>query len=292
MFKWIGAFMITVFYSFKPNGFAERMAPIFLTIIILSSLGMLDGCGTLPNGRGWGQDATWNPGWSRIRTAAVNAALSPETWGTVAAALVLQIDDMDKRISDWASENTPLFGSQNDADKWSDYLRDISGAAYLLTALATPSGVDASKWSASKLKGLTVGATAWGFTAGTTELLKGYANRTRPDKSDDRSFPSGHVSSAGSFTTLGRRNISHLSLSPSYEKLSRIALYGVAAGTAWSRVEAKQHYPSDALAGYAMGYFISTLINDAFLGLDAKGGAFLTLGPSRDGMMANIYFAF
>jgi membrane-associated phospholipid phosphatase len=280
--------MMRVSNSSKSNGSAERLAPIFLFILFMSALGILNGCGTLSNGRGWGQDATWNPGWARIKSATIDAALSPETWGTVAAALVLQIDDMDERISDWASDNTPIFGSQNNADKWSDYLRDTSGAAYLLTTLVTPSGEDPLGWSTSKVKGLTVGAIAWGFTAGTTELLKDQTERTRPDKSDNRSFPSGHVSSAGSFTTLGRRNISCLSLSPAYEKFSNLALYGISAGTAWARVEAKKHYPSDALVGYAIGHFSSALINDAFLGLDTKKGPFFAIEPSRHGMLVNL----
>lgn len=277
---------------FKSNSSAGRPVPIFLFILNLSALGMLNGCGTLSNGRNWGQDATWNPGWARIKHATVNAAISPETWGPVAAALVLQVDDMDGRISDWASDNTPIFGSQNNAEKWSDYLRNTSGAAYLLTTLVTPSGKDPVEWSTAKLKGLAVGATAWGINAGTTDLLKNQTDRTRPDKLDSRSFPSGNASSAGSFTTLSRRNISCLSLSPAYEKLSNLALYGISAGTAWARVEVKKHYPSDALVGYAIGHFFSALINDAFLGLDTKKGPFLAIEPSRHGMIVNVTWTY
>jgi membrane-associated phospholipid phosphatase len=273
--------------SFRSNSSAGP-APIFLFIIFLSALGILNGCSTLSNGRKWGQDATWNPGWGRIKNSTVNAVLSPETWGPVAAALVLQIDDMDERISDWVSDKTPVFGSQNNAEKWSDYLRNTSGATYVLTTLITPSGEDPIEWSTAKLKGLAVGATAWGITAGTTELLKDQTERTRPDKLDSRSFPSGHVSSASSFTTLSRRNISCLSLSPAYEKFSNLGLYTISAGTAWARVEAKKHYPSDALVGYAIGHFFSALINDAFLGLDTKKGPFFTIEPSRHGMSVNL----
>jgi hypothetical protein len=278
---------------YNSGDFTARVAtmPLFI-ILTLTSVVMLIGCGTLSNGRGWGQDAILNPGWTRIEEAAINAAISPETWVTVTAALVLQIDDMDKRISDWASENTPIFGAQNDADRWSDYLRNASGAAYLLTALAAPGGEDPFDWSANKLKGIAVGATAWGISSGMTEVLKNQSERNRPDQSNNRSFPSGHTSSAGSFTTLGQRNIPYLSLSPTYKSLSNIALYGIAAGTAWARVEAKQHYPSDALVGYAIGHFFSALINDAFLESDSKAGPSFAFMPSRKGMIVNMRWAY
>jgi hypothetical protein len=265
---------------------------MFLFIMLTLTSWTLIGCGTLSNGRGWGQDATLNPGWTRIGRAAINAASSPETWGPLAAALVLQIDDMDKRISDWASDNTPIFGSQNDANRWSNHLRNTSGAAYLLTALASPSGKDPFECSINKLKGLAVGATAWGVTSGTTEFIKDKTERTRPDKSNNRSFPSGHTSSAASFTTLGRRNIPYLSLPPAYENFSDMALYGIAAGTAWARVEAKQHYPSDVLVGYVLGYFTSALINDAFLEPNTNMGPFFAIGPSTNGMTINLYWAY
>jgi hypothetical protein len=273
----------------------SRVLSLWLSPLLLISafvLATLNGCGTLPNGRGWGQDATMSPGWKRLGRAAMNAALSPETWAPVAAAVALQVDDMDERISDWASEKTPIFGSREDADRWGSYLRDTSGAAYLVTALATPSGDDPSEWSASKVKGLAVGAAAWGLTLGTTEVLKRQIDRTRPDKSDERSFPSGHASTAGTFTTLARRNLQSLSLPPMGATFAHIGLVGIAAGTAWARIEAKEHYPSDVLVGYALGHFFSAFMNDAFLGLDTTKGPFFTLEPSRRGVMFSLNWAY
>ena len=264
--------------------------PVSLLVIFLFifASGMLTGCSTLSNGRTWGQDATWNPGWERLREATVDAVKSPRTWGPLAAALVLQVAHMDERISDWASDNTPIFGSMDDADRWSDYLRNVSGGAYLMTALLTPGGDDPMEWTTSKIKGLAVGAAAWGVTAGATDLLKGQADRTRPDESDSRSFPSGHASTAGALTTLGSRNISCMSLSRSSERYINLAFYGIAAGTAWARVEARQHYPSDVLAGYAIGHLAGAIINDAFLGLDTEKGPILAVEPSRHGLNLNL----
>ena len=260
----------------------------FLLILSIIAPGMLGGCSTLSSGRTWGHDATWNPGWSRIKGATIDAVSSPETWGPLAAALVLQIDDMDERISDWASKKTPVFGSMGNAENWSDYLRSASGAAYLTTALLTPGGEDPGEWTTSKIKGLAVGVTAMGVTGEVTHIFKGQTERTRPDGSDNRSLPSGHASSAGAFTTLGRRNVSYLSVSPSSKKYLNMTFYGIAAGTAWARVEAKKHYPSDVLAGYAIGHLSSAIINDAFLGVDTRKGPQFAVEPYRHGF--NLHF--
>ena len=64
---------------------------------------------------------------------------------------------------------------------------------------------------------------------------------------------------------------------------------GIAAGTAWARIEAGEHYPSDVLVGYALGHFFSAFIQDAFLGLDTKEGPFITVTPSKKGIALGLY---
>ena len=250
--------------------------------LFFTSLALLQGCGTLPNGRGWGQDATLTPGWASIKESAVHAALSPETWGPVAGALALQIDDMDKRISDWATEKHPVFGSGENAGNWSNYLQDGSGAVYFTTVLATPSGDVVSDWLAAKAKGLAIGAAANFITAESTSLIKKSAKRTRPNGANSKSLPSGHSSSTSAFTTLARRNLASIDMSSESRMLANIGILGIAAGTCWARVEAKAHYPSDVLAGYALGHFISAFINDAFLGIDNEKAPRVTLESSRN----------
>ena len=48
---------------------------------------------------------------------------------------------------------------------------------------------------------------------------------------------------------------------------AHIGLFTVEAGTAWGRVEADRHYPSDVLVGMAIGHFIAEFFDYAFLGL-------------------------
>jgi membrane-associated phospholipid phosphatase len=232
------------------------------------------------------------PGWDRIKEAATNAALSPETWIPVATSLALQIDDMDKRISHWASDNNPIFGSQNYASKWSNYLEDSSGAAYFITTIATPSGDDSTGWLTAKAKGLALGATVSVITSRSTSLLKKLSGRTRPGGGSNRSFPSGHASGTAVFTTLTRRNLESISLSPGRKLFADIGIIGIAVGTGWSRVEAKSHYPSDVLVGYALGHFFSTFINDAFLGLDNGKAPLLNMERSGKGILINLTWVY
>ncbi len=266
---------------------------IFLSLFLASiTILTLQGCGTLSNGRGWGQDATFTPGWDRIKESAANAALSPETWIPVATSLALQVGDMDKRISHWASDNNPIFGSQNNAAKWGNYLEDSSAAAYLITTIATPSGDDPSDWLTAKAKGLALGVTASVITSGSTSLLKNLSGRTRPGGGSNKSFPSGHASGTAVFTTLTRRNLESISLSPGSRLFADIGIIGIAVGTGWSRVEAKAHYPSDVLVGYALGHFFSSFINDAFLGLDNGKAPLLNMERSGKGILINLTWVY
>jgi len=120
----------------------------------------------------------------------------------------------------------------------------------------------------SKLKGLAVMVVATKAVSGTTSFIKKEANRRRPDDSDNLSFPSGHTSSAYASSTLASRNVNSLDMSDQSRRVLRYSFKGMAAGTAWARVEANRHYPSDVLFAAAMSHFLSAFIHDAFMGLD------------------------
>jgi len=253
-----------------------------LALAMLVSMGhLLCGCSTLPNGREWGQDVTFKPGWQAVRESAVRAAKSPYTWAPLAGAALLQIGDWDSDVADWASENTPVFGSQQSALDASGTLDDISAAAWLITALATPSGDSSGEWLADKSKGIAVGVAASLVTGGITSAVKSWSDRTRPDSSGSDSFPSGHSSSAAAFSTLAARNVQSIDMSSNFRRTTGIGFGVIAAGTAWARVEGGVHYPSDVLAGMALGHFVAAFFNDAFMGLNdpATGSVALALSP-------------
>lgn len=253
---------------------------------------LLCSCGTLPNGRGWGQDATIKPGWEAVRESAVRAAKSPYTWAPLAAALLLQIDDWDEDISDWAADKTPIFGSRQSARDASDTLRNLSVAALIVTTLATPSGDSSNDWLAAKGKGFTVAAAANLLSGETTTGLKNWSDRTRPDGSSDSSFPSGHSSVATVNATLAARNLQSVDIGANYRRALSIGFGAFAGGAAWARVEANVHFPSDVLVGAALGHFIAALINDAFMGLDRSDTKAFDLSLAPDMVLIRFQLVF
>lgn len=262
------------------------------TTLLICGLVLPAGCATLPNGRGWGQDATLRPGWQRVGKAALDAALEPETWAPVVGALIFQVGRWDRQVSTWAAHRTPIFGSQNNADGASEYLQGASEGICVLTALVTPSGTEAGEWAAAKLKGLSVGLAAVALTEGVTTSLKYGTHRRRPDGSGYNSFPSGHASRTSVCNSLSYRNVTFLSPPDGARLGVRLGLAALTATTAWSRLEAKKHYPSDVLAGMAIGHFLGAFINDAFLGADAPQKISLNLAPSGKEVMVGVQWGF
>jgi hypothetical protein len=253
---------------------SSAMAPMRISFLVVACTASLYGCGTLPNGRAWGEDATFRPGWERVRIAASNAARDPWVWAPLAGAAMFQIDDWDRRTSDWARQHTPVFGSQRGAEEWSDDLRSASAFAHYATIAATPSGGDRGDWVVNKTKGVLVGVAAVSATVAATQALKGTVDRERPDASDRESFPSGHTSASAVHTRLASRNLQSIDLSRPARTALDAGLYALTIGTSWSRIEAGYHYPADTLFSMAMGNFLASFVNDAFLGLETSDTAF------------------
>jgi hypothetical protein len=242
----------------------------------------LAACGTLPNGKRWGEDATLLPGWERVQTSAVNAAKDPWTWAPLLGAAAFQIDDFDRRTSDWAREHTPIFGSQNSARQWSDDLRSASSFAHYATIIATPSGDPPGDWIVSKVKGTLVGVAAVSATGQVTNFLKEQTERERPNGADGESFPSGHTSASSVHTRLAARNLQSIPMSDTTRTTLDVGLHALTFGTSWARIEAGWHYPADTLFSMALGNFLGSFINDAFMGLQ-QGNASLAVQTVEDG---------
>lgn len=245
------------------------------------------GCSTFDNGRGWGEDATFFPGWDKAGKSAYNALVSPLTWIPIAGAAVVQIDNWDHKIATWASDKTPVFGSQASANDWSEYLVYTSGALYVTTALLTPGRELSDEWIKDKTKEFIVGGAALGLSVGVVQITNKIVDRKCPDGAK-YCFPSGHATAPAALSTLAAKNIATMQLSKSAEIVSDIGLGGIAVGTAWARIEAKKHYPSDVLIGMAIGHFISAFVYDAFLGLDSSQNITPDAEVSRNGFIVSI----
>jgi hypothetical protein len=242
----------------------------------------LSGCSTLPDGRLWGGDATLTPGWDRVRESAINAGRDPWVWAPLLGSALIQIDDWDHRVSDWAREHTPVFSSTHNAEQWSDDLRDASVLAHYATVVATPGGDDPGEWIMSKARGTLVGVAAVSSTVLVTRTLKTGLDRDRPNGLAEESFPSGHTSSSAVHTRLASRNLRSIAMSDGMRTGLDVGLTALTIGTSWARIEAGWHYPSDTLFGMALGNFLASFFNDAFMGLEDSTSS-VAFRPAHDG---------
>ena len=248
------------------------------------------GCGTLSNGRGWGEDAIFPVDLKKIPRAALNALEDPQTFLPAAGALVFGLSKWDKKVSHWATDHTPIFGSTTNASNDALYFEIPLYTEVFITALATPSGDDSKDWVYSKLKGMVVEGAAELVTAGMTSLLKDATGRTRPNGSGNASFPSGEASAAFSSVALSNRNLDSIEIPQEVKIPLKVVNILLGSTVAWARVEAQAHYPSDVLAGAALGNFLSATVHDSFLNLPKDKTYGFGIFPAKGGMTAQLYF--
>ena len=231
--------------------------------------------------RFWPRKAAW-------RQAALNAVKDPGTWAPAGAALVVAAGPgWDGKISDWASSNTPVFGSISNAATWSDRLRTASDLGMIATALSVHA--DEHPWRL-RVKTLLVEEVGAITSTSLTSLLKNATDRERPDGSDRESFPSGHTSRAFAYAAASRRNLEATTLSRGWQIGLIAGFETLAIGTGWARIEAQKHYPSDVLAGAALGNCVALFIHDAFLGTAGDVTATVNLNPDSPSVTVRIMF--
>jgi len=185
------------------------------------------------------------------------AARDPHSWAPAAGAVAVGLAGWDDEISDWAVRNHPLFGSREQAIAASDNLRAACRYGMLLTNAGGLLEKSVPETALDLLRQELISST----TIGLTGYLKSEAGRTRPDGSNQSSFPSGHATSAFTYAALGRQSLRDLRVPDGARLPLSAGLDALAVGTAWARVEAGKHYPTDVMAGAAIANFVSVFMN-------------------------------
>jgi hypothetical protein len=257
-------------------------------LAVLLVLATSTGCGTLKSGRAWGQDATLLPGWARIRDAAWKNASDARTWAPLAGAALMRIGNLDRSISDWARERTPVYGSTHAADWAGIDLDNALHRTWYVSMFATKSGDDALPWLESKLKGVVVEYIAHDAASTSTGFLKDAVPRERPNGSSMRSFPSGIATSSFGYARLTSDNLESTDLPDSFRPPVRYTIYALAIGASWARVEAGGHYPSDVLFAAGTANFLTGFVHDAFLGLSDMPAVSVARAPDERGWMLGL----
>lgn len=182
--------------------------------------------------------------------------------------------DRDEAWSDDAVADQPVFGGK--AQDRSDKLRDLSTITALSSALLAP----APDWS-GRLERLGLNLGVMLAEGVTTTVIKDLSERERPDEMGDRSFPSGHAAQAASRYSLTAHNLNAFGLDPRVRFGLSAGVVGLTTATAWARIEAEKHYPSDVLVGIALGNLFA---NFAYRWWYPENGYRLSFEPAADGV--------
>ncbi|NQD37777.1 phosphatase PAP2 family protein [Permianibacter sp. IMCC34836] len=249
--------------SALPRGSFSRVGAHYRALLLITML--LTGCTTLPDAARW-QETAWH------------SANDPAVWAPLLAAVVVLPYDND--MSTKASTDTPLFGSKESAKRYSNRTQD----GLIALAIASAAGCaltdetdDAGSHQAA--------ATAFGLlgSGAASSLLKLTTNRERPDHGSHNAFPSGHASSAFASASLISATLRHCGWLDRQHWLADTLLYGSATAVSWARVEAGVHYPSDVLAGAALGNFFARWASQLWLGDDGHNSVLVR--PDEHGLV-------
>lgn len=195
--------------------------------------------------------------WQRGSAAAIDALREPAVWVPMAGAALLLAANADDSISDFA-RGTPLFGSVGAASDASDLLVDVLVVSASLTSLVPQD---------DKLKRLALNALTLTINHSITSSIKRVSKRERPNKHNDKSFPSLHASNAFSAGQMTINNM-HGQWSDARQRMLETGVAVTGWLTAWARMEAGQHHASDVMMGAALGTYVSNWMNRMFLAAD------------------------
>ena len=180
----------------------------------------------------------------------------------------ITIEDIPMRIPEnvWFLDKGATNNYSADADKWSDVI--------LYTSIALPF----SHYSAEicRREGYTIGAMAlqtFFITDGITNLTKAFTKRFRPftynpdvpleeklSNGARYSFISGHASNTAALGWFSAKVFSDLYPDSKWKPVIWTLGVSLPAATAYLRYRAGKHFPTDVLAGYAVGAAVGYLV--------------------------------
>jgi membrane-associated phospholipid phosphatase len=221
----------------------QRARAAIVAVLVFSSLACAPASAEKASGNGLGSDIK----------AYVSAPIrwDRSQWfkfGGVLAAVSVSYQYDNRARAHFVTESNPSTASSD-----SHELDDALPAALIM----------GGTWLAARLGGNSDGRAearamieSAAFSVAASYVLKGIAGRERPYEEQGRdswssggdSFPSGHTAAAFAIGTVLAE-----SGGDRYRWVRRVLGYGVAVGTAYSRVEHDAHWLSDTVAGAALG---------------------------------------
>lgn len=163
--------------------------------------------------------------------------LRPLLFGAAASGLASRFDSPTERF----------FGGPRRVQAWGN-AGQKAGSAGVVAPLAGALFAFGRASNDTRFRGATYDvAQAFLVNALYTTVLKEAVSRTRPDGSDNLSFPSGHTSNAFAWATVASHH---------YGPKVGVPAYAVAGLVGASRLESNVHHLSDVVAGAALGVIV------------------------------------
>lgn len=91
---------------------------------------------------------------------------------------------------------------------------------------------------------------------------------------------------------MTRRNLDYIDMDPTLRDAAKVGLHALDGLTGLARIEADQHYPTDVLAGIALGNFVSNFAFNLLLEPGATPRYSLAVLPEQGGYTVQTQFAF
>ena len=141
----------------------------------------------------------------------------------------------------------PALGQQHRSDAFDDLLQHMPMAAVFVLKACSPTNHPQQGAGGGWVELTLTALSSYAIGAATAYSLKQIVAERRPDKSDRRSFPSGHAMFAFAGATMLHHEFGNLS------PWVTIGGYGIATLTAVDRLVRDRHYLHDVCAGAAIG---------------------------------------
>lgn len=169
----------------------------------------------------------------------------------LAGAAILSTTNLDRQLVNTIADHNIIFGSRENANQSSDNLREILAIEWVSSIIFLEE---------NKIETLFTDFVIVQSNFAITDKLKEETHRDRPQGAGaTNSFPSAHTSSSFAYAHLVNSHWDHVLRGKNDVKYLEVEYFNnfLASLVGWSRLEANQHYPSDVLAGAALGELIS-----------------------------------